>query len=291
MLCNSQAATRGRILSLYMITFYASEACGQLLINLGNLEHILLYAIAAMLCSLAVIPLSITRAPMPQFDQASSMSLRELYQQATSSFFGCFFAGMVLSASYGLLPILFWNLYHDTSEVSVLMFCLIFGGMILQYPVGKLSDLIERRLVVILICVLSIITSLLLMRSVLPYPLLLIAITLFGGLITTIYPICISYACDNLDNHNIVAGIQGLLLSYSIGATLGPFIAPFFMHSPHERGLFVYLILMFCITAAIFAWRTTQKISPPQEEPFQLMRHSTSVMAQIDPRVDQDPMP
>jgi len=285
-LYNSTASMRGRVLSLYMITFYAAEALGQLMLNLGHANNLLLYSIAAMLCSLSVIPLSMTRVSMPEFTDGSSMKLRTLYKKTTSSVFGCFFAGMILSATYGLFPILFSNIYHDTSKVSVFMFCLIMGGMLLQYPVGKLSDRIDRRLTVIIICFLAIVCSILLMYSMKSYYLALMLITLFGGFATTIYPICISYACDTLDIKHIVAGIQGLLLSYSLGSTLGPFVAPLFMHNLNEINVFIYFIVIFGLTAVLFAWRKTQTTSPPQEEPFQVMRQTTPVMANIDPRAE-----
>jgi MFS family permease len=285
-LCSSTASMRGRILSLYMITFYAAEALGQLLINLGHANTLLLYGIAAMLCSLSVIPLSMTRGPSPEFTEASSMSLSTLYKKTTSSVFGCFFAGMILSATYGLFPILFSEIYHDTSKVSIFMFWLIMGGMLLQYPVGKLSDRIDRRLTVIIICFLAIVCSVLLMYNIKSYYLSLLLITIFGGFATTIYPVCISYACDTLDTENITAGIQGLLLSYSIGSTLGPFIAPLFMHDLNEIKVFIYFIVIFGLTAVLFAWRKTQTISPPQEEPFQVMRQTTHVMTNIDPRAE-----
>lgn len=283
-LYSSTTSMRGRILSLYMITFYAAEALGQLLINLGNANTLLLYSIAAMLCSLSVIPLSMTHVSMPNFTEASNMRLRTLYKKTTSSFLGCFFAGMILSASYGLFPILFSNIHHDNSDVSIFMFCLIIGGMLLQYPAGKLSDRIDRRLTVIIICFLAIICSFLLMYFMKSYYLSLVLITLFGGFSTTIYPVCISYACDSLDTKNIVAGIQGLLLAYSLGSTLGPFVAPFFMHELSETKVFIYFIVAFGVTAVLFAWRKTQTMSPPQEEPFQVMRQTTPVMAHIDPR-------
>jgi MFS family permease len=284
LLSDSNPSFRGRILSLYMITFYASEALGQFLINLGPPDALLLYAAAAIMCSLSVIPLAITHIPMPHVCEPSSMKIRTLYKQATSSLIGAFAAGMVLSASYALFPIVFWTHYHNAYQVSMLMFCLIFGGMILQYPVGKLSDIIDRRLVVIFICGLAIIASILLKYNILSYHASLLLIALLGGLVTTIYPICISYACDTLENKDITSGIQGLLLAYSVGSSVGPFIASMFIHGTHETGLFVYFIVIFCLTAALFAWRKTQKPSSPQEEPFQVMKQTTPVMAKIDPR-------
>ncbi|MDX2346523.1 MAG: MFS transporter [Legionella sp.] len=286
LLSTSTDTTRGRIVSLYMITFYASEALGQLLINFGEPNDLLLYGMAAMLCSLSVIPLTITRAPMPQLTDASSMKLSTLYKKTTSALFGCFFAGMILSAAYGLLPILFEEIYDDTSQVSIMMFCLILGGMLLQYPVGKCSDLFDRRLVVIIISLGAIIASVMLIETIHIYIYALVLTTLFGGFATTVYPICISYACDKLEQKDILSGIRGLLLSYSLGSTIGPFVAPVFMHGPHETYLFFYFILIFSATTLLFTYQKIKKESPPQEEPFQIMRHTTSIMSEIDPRSD-----
>ncbi|MDF1827468.1 MAG: MFS transporter [Legionellaceae bacterium] len=286
LLCNSTAATRGRVLSLYMIVFYASEALGQLLINLAKPDDLMLYGIVTMLCSLSVIPLSMTYVALPHFDEPSTMKLKELYNKTTSGIFGCFFAGMMLSATYALFPILFFNLYGDTSKVSFFMFCLIFGGMALQYPVGKISDIIERRLVVIAVSGLVTLMCLLLFVFMKHYVASLILVGVFGGLTSTIYPVSISYACDVLDTKDIVAGIQSLLLAYSIGAMLGPFVAPVFMQNFHEKGLFIYFIVISGCIASVFAWRKTQRESPPQEEPFQVMTQTTPIMAEIDPRAE-----
>jgi len=142
LLCNSTTSSRGRILSLYMMTYYAAQASGQLLINLGSPEDLLLYGIATMLCSLSVIPLAMTYVSTPQFDEPSTMNLKTLYQKTMSSIFGCFCAGMTLSACYALFPILFSNIYHEASKISLFMFCLIMGGMALQYPGEKFQILL-----------------------------------------------------------------------------------------------------------------------------------------------------
>ncbi len=286
LLASSTDTTRGRIVSLYMITFYASEAIGQLLINLGNPNDLLLYGIAAMLCSLSVLPLTITRAPAPQLAETESMKLSVLFKKTTSALFGCFFAGMILSAAYGLFPIVFAETYHDIHRVSIVMFCLIFGGMLLQYPVGKCSDLFDRRLVVIIISLLAVLCTTFMMRSIESYLSSLILMTFLGGFATTIYPICISYACDKLKQQEILSGIRGLLLAYSLGSAIGPFVAPIFMHGVHEVYLFYYFIIAFGVTALLFAWQKLRKESPPQEEPFQVMRHATPVMSEVDPRSD-----
>lgn len=291
LMCKSDAFTRGRVLSLYMITFYAAQALGQFLINFGSPNELLLYAVTTMLCSLSVIPLSMTYVAMPEIEEPSAMGFKELYRHTASGLFGCFCAGLMLSAIYGLFPILFADVYQDRSTVAMMMFFIIAGGMALQYPVGKVSDIVERRLVLIVICVLTIVLSLLLMYAFHYYWLTIGLITLFGGLTFTIYPVSISYACDALDAKDIVAGIQSLLLAYSIGATIGPFAAPLFMHLRNNEGLFVYFIIISVILIVLFAWRKTQQTAQPQEEPFQVMTQTTPIMAELDPRADENKEP
>lgn len=286
LLANSTNAIRGRVVSLYMVVFYASEALGQLLINLGAPTDLLLYAIAAILCSLSVIPLTITRAPAPQLTDGEAMRLRTLYKKTTSAFFGCFFAGMILSAAYGLFPIVLSETYQDTTKVSVVMFCLIFGGMLIQYPVGKISDMFDRRLVVIIIACAAILISLILMQTIEYYLYTLVLMTFLGGFATTIYPLCISYACDKLDQKEILSGIRGLLLAYSLGSTVGPFTAPIFMHGKHEVYLFTYFMLIFAVTAFIFIYQKIKHKSAPHDEPFQIMRHTTAVITEGDSRTE-----
>lgn len=287
-MCKSDSSTRGRVLSLYMISFYGSQAFGQLLLKIGPPDQLLLYAIATMLCSLSVIPLAMTYVESPVIEEPSGMSFKVLYSKTASGLFGCFCSGMIMSATYGLLPIVLADHYQNQSIVANMMFTLILGGMLLQFPVGKISDVVDRRLVLIIICGLTIMTVTGLMLSFSHYWLTMALMCLFGGLTFTIYPISISYACDELDAKDIVAGIQSLLLAYSIGATMGPFIAPSLMHIDEQKGLLVFFIIISTILMSLFIWRTTQRTSLPQEEPFQVLTQTTPVMAELDPRAEEN---
>jgi len=288
LLCHSTIETRGRILSLYMITFYLAQALGQLIVKLGHTEDLITYGITAMLCSLSVIPLSMTYVAIPQIDSPSKMGLKALYKKTISGSLGCFLAGMLLSATYALLPTLLATTYDKNTVVSVLMFCYILGGALFQYPIGKLSDKFDRRLVVVFVSSIMFCAALILFMYFNIYWVALLLITLFGGMAFTIYPISISHACDTLDLKDIVAGIQGLLFSYSIGATMGPFAAPIFMQFFGSNGLFLYCAIISAIILSVFSWRRRLSESPPQEEPFQIMTQTTPVIIEIDPRTDKE---
>ena len=276
--------TRGRILAIYMVTLYAGQASGQFLINLGDPNTLLLFSVAAMLSSIAVIPLAMTKIGMPKFEESSTLSFKKLYDTAASGVVGCLCSGLLLGAIYGLLPLFISQKTGDTSDVALFMALTIFGGMALQYPVGRLSDVIERRKVLIGISSLTVLFSIFVILAFHWFWLAAVVIFLFGGLTFTLYPISISHACDNLDTKDIVSGTQGLLLAYSIGATLGPFLASLFIHPLGVNGLFIYFIVVSGGLGAFLSWRRVQIAPRVQEEQFISLPQTSPISSELDPR-------
>ncbi len=275
---------RGQILALYMISLYAAQALGQFMINLSDPNTIMLFALTAMLCSLSIIPIALTKIPSPEISEPSSLDFKKLFSVSGSGVMGSFCSGLVLGAIYGLLPLVIMQKTGNTSDVGLLMALVIFGGMFLQYPVGKLSDYIERRLVLLILSSLTILTS----ASVIyffggSYSLYVI-LFIFGGLAFTIYPVSISHACDSLDQKDIISGTQGILLAYSFGATAGPFIAPIFMHIFGSNGLFFYVMTVSGLLTVFLSWRKASIPSTPQEESFIVIPQTSPITAEMDPR-------
>jgi MFS family permease len=280
--------TRGQVLALYMMSLYAAQALGQFLINLGNPKTFILFAIAAILSSLSIIPLSMTRSRQPELQEPSLLDFKALYKASASGVIGCFIAGVLLGSIYGLLPLWAQEEIPGAINVSWIMALTITGGMLLQYPIGRLSDQIERRIVLLGISICIGIVSLiaifcahrnLYLAGVLAF--------IFGGFSFTLYPVSISQACDNLETKDVVAGTQALLLAYSIGAMVGPIIAPLFMRLLTPNGLWVYFSFIGFVVAVFFAWRRTQKTSAPSEEAFISVPQTTPVVAELDPRHDE----
>ena len=276
--------TRGQILAIYMVTFYAAQGLGQFLINFGDPTSLLLFAITAMLCSLSVIPLTMSKVGAPQFGEPTSLSFKSLYKKSASGIIGCFCSGLILGAIYGLLPIYIAEKTQSTSDVALFMAFTIFGGMALQYPVGKLSDYGDRRNVLIGIALLTIVAALS-MNFIFQWQwLALLTIFIFGGLTFTCYPVSMSHACDLLAPSEIVSGTQGLLLAYSLGATIGPAIGPIFIKVFGINGLFIYFISISTILAGFFVWRKIQVGPRKHEETFVPMPQTSPITAELDPR-------
>lgn len=284
LLCKSSAINRGQVLSVYMVCFFAAQAFGQFFLNIGNTQDLFIYAIVSMMASLSIIPLAMSYTRTPQIEAPSTLGFRALIHQAGSGLIGCFSGGLIMSAIYALMPTFLSQLAFVKQDIAKYMFAIIMGGMLLQYPVGKLSDIVERRLVLIGISLATTVICLLInLELQLGWPLFPLMM-LFGGLTFTIYPISISHACDSLAAEDIVAGTQSLLLSYSIGAMLGPFLAPVFMQFIGPNGLFIYFTLVCLMTIPIFVYRKVIVNRPKSEETFLSTVQTTPVIAEIDPR-------
>ena len=275
---------RGQILALYMVALYAAQGLGQFLIDLGSTQTLLLYAVTSMLTSLSIIPLAMTKVGSPQFEEPSGLSLKHLFSVASSGVMGCFAAGLILGAVYGLLPLFIVQKLGDNSNVALFMALTIFGGMALQYPVGRVSDHIERRTVLIGMTIAAIALSAAMVFAFKVSWISMPATFIFGGVVFTLYPISISHACDSLPAKDIVSGSQGLLLAYSVGAALGPFLAPLAMTDLGANGLFYYIGLVSILLCIFLFVRRVNTVAVHQEEHFISIPQTTPVAAELDPR-------
>lgn len=258
---------RGRMMAMYMVSLYLGQSMGQLLINVGKLESNILFQIASILTGLSVIVLAMTKVVQPEVSEPSDLDLKHLFCKSPSGVWSCVTSGLILGAVYGLLPVFFIAKLDDTAGTSILMAVTIFGGMALQYPLGRLSDRVERLKVLIGILIAIILLSFITMFFIGSTWLYVLLFFIFGGLTFALYPISINVVCDNLVARDIVAGVQGLSLFYSVGATLGPIFASLFIDIIPKEGLMIYFILV----SGLLLWflfvtrKKIGKISPNDE--------------------------
>lgn len=286
LLSYTEEKTRGQVLSFYMVTFYAAQSLGQLFLKYESSNVLFFFSFIAMSSSLSVLPLAMTKVDTPNFSEPSTLGLKNLYKRCASGLYACFIGGLVLGGIYGLLPVFLLKLFKSQDAVALYMFAVIFGGMFFQYPIGKMSDLIERRIVLIVISIASIFISAGILFFINYHYTFFILCTLFGGFTFTLYPVSISHACDSLSSKDILAGIQTLLLTYSIGAMIGPVLASLFMKI-QLWGLFIYFMSLLLSLVIFLSWRKTVKEDRTQEESFITYPQITPVSSEIDPRNEQ----
>ena len=162
--------------------------------------------------------------------------------------------------------------------------------MCLQYPIGRMSDRYDRRLVILLLC--GALTLLALLMVLLPEawrePIAGALVFLLGGMAFSIYPLSLSHACDELRPDQVLGANQGLLLAYSLGAMIGPLLAPFVMVQFGPEGLFIYFALCGVLLAGYLDWRRRQRAPIPlaEHQVFMPVPPNTPMTAELEPRTD-----
>ena len=221
----SNNENRGVIMSMYMITTYLGSACGQLMLNIPDPQGFIIFIIISVLYSVALVPISLTALPSPDITAHKSMSLKRLYSIAPVGVVGCIVSGVMVGSIYTLGAIYAERTGLSMKATSLFMFFTIMGGMLAQLPVGKLSDRMDRRFVLMWESgILFLITPWIhhfVSESLLE--LAIVALILGAGTFV-MYPICVSHVNDKIEDSERVEASGMLILLQSIGMIFGPIV-------------------------------------------------------------------
>lgn len=259
--------TRGQILSIYMVVTYGGMTAGQFLLNVGDPAGFDLFVLISVLVSLALVPISLTAVPAPTFDAPSPVGLRQLYAISPLGVVGGLATGLTNGVIFGMGAVYGSAMGMSNSEVALFMGLLLLGGMLLQWPVGRISDLLDRRKVIVGV------TSLAALFAIIPglipdLPLWwLLGLTfLFGGMTLPMYSLCGAHLNDYLDPKQMVAASSAFVLVNGLGAILGPTSGSIAMQMIGPSGFFVLLALVQCFIVLFALWRMTRRAPMPLED-------------------------
>ncbi|MDX9874841.1 MAG: MFS transporter [Spongiibacteraceae bacterium] len=281
-------SNRATLFAIYQIAFYIASAGGQLLINIGDPLTFAPFTLAGILLIIALIPLSLTRVQAPSIEHVEHLPLRRLLHLVPLGMITSLASGLVINAFYALGPVYATQIALSLGELSIFMALAVIVAMLFAWPLGWISDRVERRhalMWVALGAALASISTALFGEQ--DYRLLLLCTGLFMGLTAALYPLAVAMVNDRMDSREIVAASAGLLLSYGIGACLGPALGSLMMTLFGPSGLFLGngVILLALVPLSRY-WITQVKPLPlaEQEHFVAAMPATTPVLAGIDPR-------
>jgi MFS family permease len=285
----STIKTRGKLLSLYMVAIYAAQGAGQFILNLMPLDSHIPFATSVLLSSLSVIPVCVMRSGAPQHSEdASMMTIFHVAKKCPFGILGCLIAGMVLSAFYSLGPVFARKTLDSVMQVSSLMGYTILGGLVLQWPIGHLSDIFDRLKVLLAVAAILICITITLFFT-LPYPYLIAVAILFGGFSFTLYPLSITFTSDHFHSSKIVSITCSLYVVYGLGSIIGPLLSPLVMNYTRPSGLFLYdaiLVVLLVIVGLSNLSKKREKIEEDQQGEYIPLPRTTPLAFYLDPRQD-----
>ncbi len=249
----SSNKNRGSVLSIYMVTLYGAIGIGMFLLNFSSPKNFQPFILVSVITSAALIPILLTKKKPPNFKKIQAMSMKELYEASPFGMVSSLFYGTIQSALFTLLAVYATSMNFTILEISIVTFLLAISGAIAQFPVGKISDIYDRRKVIVFstfgAAIFAIIAIIVSKQIYLPDGLatsktwFFIFFILFSFCSLPMFSLILAHTNDNISKEKFVAAGAGLQFAFGLGAISGPFFCSILMDLIGPNGFFVFLFI------------------------------------------------
>ncbi len=257
---------RGKALSLYLIVQMLGIITAQGILVLGDPSGFVLFVIPSVLVSIAFAPILLSVNPTPAFETTKGMSLRELFHISPLGCVGVLVLGGVFSAQFGMAAVFGTQAGLSVAEISLFVAMFYIGGLVLQYPIGWISDRMDRRILIIAVSGVGGVGAALPLLGLGGYEMLLVAAFFLGGSTNPLYGLLIAYTNDFLEPDDMPAASAGLIFINGMGAIAGPVVTGWVMGVVGPQGFFLYIGILLIMLVAYGFWRMSRRASRPVAE-------------------------
>ncbi|HEY7887277.1 MAG TPA: MFS transporter [Steroidobacteraceae bacterium] len=263
----SSRETRGVLLAVYMAVLYIGLGSSQFLLIPTDPRTTAPFMLVAILISLAIVPIVIAAQQAPEIALPQKVRYRDLYRDSPLGVVAVTISGMVTSNVYSMGPVYARLSGLDTSGVATFMGISVLAAVVMQLPVGRLSDRIDRRTVIAGICILATLSAAVpaAFRD-LPHGLVLALAAVFSGLAFTLYSLGVSHVNDHLGPAQMVAASGALLRLNGIGAALSPILVGALIARFGPPAYFGSLAALTGLLSVYDLWRKMRRRPPPREQ-------------------------
>lgn len=273
--------SRGQALSAYMIVQMLGIVASQGLLAVGDPFGYDLFLIPSILVSLAFLPILLADTPAPTFDTTARLGFVELFRISPLGCVGMLISGGVFSAMFGMASV--WGTLSLLSVGQIALFTtfLYVGGLLLQYPVGWLSDRKDRRSIMLWLSVAAALVLALASAVALPFWGLLGVAAILGGITYPMYSLLIAYTNDFLSKEQMAAASAGLIFLNGVGAIFGPLVVGWLMGVVGTRGFFLFMAILYALQAGYTVWRMGRRAAPSVTGAYRGVTPTASTVAAV----------
>jgi MFS family permease len=267
-------STRGTMFAAYMVTSMSGVGAGQFILPLGSIATPFLFMVGALIYSLAMLPVALSTAPSPQPLARVSLNLRALYTKSPAALIGSFLAGVIFGNWSYFAPLYGQSMGLSSLGIAAMQTAAMVGGMIFQFPFGKLSDRVDRRRVMALAGSIGVTVSLIMVFAPPAQPVTVIGgVFALGSVLFTIYGLNVAHANDKADAGEFLQISGGLLIVYGIGTMVGPQIGGRLMDAVGPAGFFIAMAVIYALYGSYALWRSVlnEALAPEFRTDFKMI--------------------
>ena len=279
---------RGQVLAIYRFVDLGAMTVGQYMLLLADPGGFVLFSLVAILVALSLVPVSLTRIEVPAPPSHARLDLKRLWRVSPLAVAGCAAVGMSNSAFWAISPVFVQDLGYGAAMVANFMGMTIVVGALAQWPVGLLSDVIDRRSVLLIVSLgAALAGAAIALTADAGVWWLLAGAGAYGIFGMSLFGLCAAHANDHAEPEDFVSVSGGLLLVYGAGSVIGPLVAPLAMTAFGPAALFSYTALVHAGLFVFGLWRVTRRSRVPsqqQEQYVPLAKPSTPAVFEFDPR-------
>ena len=289
---------RGSMFSIYLVISQSAFMVGQYLLAIADPATETLFMVGAILYSLAVLPTALSKAQSPAPLTQVNIDLFDMFKNSPSAFVGALVAGVLSSSFVSFAPVFGVAEGMSTANIANMMASVMFGAVIFQYPLGKLSDMMDRRFVMVGLSLLGAVAGFLI--STLPVngaqPSLVFfgVMVVLGGFVFPIYGLVTAHANDHAQPEDFVKISSSLLILYGMGNIIGPLVTGPMMEAFGNYALFQMIGAAHFLLAIHMSYRITRREAPVEDQTMDYQTVHVTSMGQttetysLDPRSDAE---
>lgn len=259
-------ADRGQALSMYMIVQTLGIIMAQMLLVTADPSGFVLFVIPSVLVSISFAPILLSVAPTPAFETTKPMTLKELYDTSPLGCVGMFLLGGVFSAQFGMAAVFGAEAGLSIGEISLFVSAFYVGATIAQYPLGWLSDRMDRRLLITVVAFVGFFGAVLGWAMGHNFTALLMSAVIIGAMSNPLYSLLMAYTNDFLAYEDMASAAGGLVFINGLGAISAPVITGWVMGVYGPYGFFTIIAVLLVSLGLYATYRMTQRTAMAVED-------------------------
>ncbi|GHF28966.1 MFS transporter [Kordiimonas sediminis] len=255
---------RGQLLSVYVVVHLLGLTIGQYLLGVSDPEGLNLFILISVLVSVAVVPCTLSSTPAPNVAEMVKMPVLSIIRLSPLGAYVVIINGVVSGVMYGMGAVYAVEIGLSTLKISSFIASYVLGGTLLQWPLGWLSDRVNRRGMIVVLTLISILAACA-VAWVSPLnkgALLFASIFILGGTSMPLYSLGVSLVNDRLDLDQMVGASGALVFLFGLGAAAGPFAASILMATLGTYGLFYGVSVVISSVLIVAFWRILLSKAP-----------------------------